>query len=122
MRIFNKNKTNTVNKKNTFPEKVPFWTRMKVGEKHPALIIDREKVVNKKTKKEEPGFVYREGTHTYKKDREELKPNPDRTDKDPMYLKRPEKKPQRLFEPHNKKLDMPKHLKQRYDKNNYKNK
>ena len=63
MGIFNKKHTNTVNKeKSTFPEKVPFWTRMKVGGKHPALVIDREKVVNKKTKKEEPGFVYREGT------------------------------------------------------------
>lgn len=106
--------------KKQFPEKVPFWTRMRIGGKHTSLVIDKEKVVNKKTKKEEPGFVYREATHKEKKDREKIFPNPDRTDPDPMYLKRPEKKPQRLFEPHNKVLDMPEHLKKRYEKNNTK--
>lgn len=57
---------------------------------------------------------------TYKKDFEEIKPNPDKTDKDPMYLKRPRKLDQNLFKPHNKNLSMPDHLKDRYSKNNKK--
>ena len=103
-----------------FPEKVPFWARLRIGGQHPSLIIDREDVVNKKTKKEEKGFVYRESTHVEKKDREEIFPNPDKSDPRPMYLKRPAKKPQRLFEPHNKELSMPDKLKKRYEKNNNK--
>ena len=35
-----------------------------------------------------------------------------------MYLKRPTKHPKELFSPHNKKLDIPKHLIDWYDKNN----
>lgn len=77
-------------------------------------------VVNKKTKKLEDSFVDHEATHTYRKDFEKIFPNPDSSDKQPMYLRRPTKKPKRLFEPHNKKLIMPKHLKDRYDKNNHK--
>lgn len=103
-----------------FPTIFPFWARMKIGKNRTTLVIDEEKYLDRKTKKIEDGFVNREATHSYKKDYEEIKPNPDVSDKRPMYLKRPTKKPKRLFEPHNKKLNMPKHLKDRYDKNNHK--
>ncbi len=83
------------------------------------LVVDKTLVRNKRKKTVEDGFVYRQATHTQKKgDYEEIRPNPDRSDSNPMYLKRPDKKPQRLFEPHNKDLDMPQHLIARYDKNN----
>ena len=82
------------------------------------MVIDEEKVINKRTKKLEDGFVDREATHSWRKDYEKTFPNPDESDKDPMYLKRPSKKPKRLFEPHNKKLVMPKYLKDRYKNNN----
>lgn len=39
-----------------------------------------------------------------------------------MYLKRPHKQPKRMFAPHNKNLTMPEDLRQRYEKNNVKNK
>lgn len=103
-----------------FTESYPFWARFKKNKNRTTLIIDDEDYVDKKTKKIEPGFVHREATHTKKKDYEEITPNPDKDDKTPMYLRRPAKKPQRMFEPHNKKLDVPKHLKERYDKNNHK--
>ena len=103
-----------------FPKKFPFWARIKIGKKRTTLVIDEEKVINKRTKKIEDGFVDREATHTPRKDFEKIYPNPDPMDEKPMYLKRPSKKPKRLFEPHNKILNMPKHLKDRYDKNNYK--
>ena len=35
-----------------------------------------------------------------------------------MYLKSPRKLPKKMFKTHNKKLDMPKDLKDRYNKNN----
>lgn len=73
-----------------------------------------------KDKKLKVGFVDREATHSYRKDFEKIFPNPDISDKQPMYLNRLTKKPKRLFEPYNKKLIMPKHLKDRYDKNNHK--
>ena len=107
-------------KKNEFPNEFPFWARLKIGKKRTTLVIDEEMVVNNKTKKLEDSFVDREATHTYRKDFEKIFPNPDTSDKQPMYLRRPTKKPKRLFEPHNKKLIMPKHLKDRYDKNNHK--
>ena len=71
----------------------------------------------------EPGFVHREAIHSNEdgsnvKGYEKIEPNPDPTDKDPMYLKRPSKLPKRLFEPHNKSLNMPEDLKKRYEKNN----
>ena len=106
--------------KNEFPKKFPFWARLKIGKKRTTLVIDEEQVVNKKTHKMEDGFVDREATHSFRKDYEEIFPNPDKEDKTPMYLKRPTKKPKRLFEPHNKNLGIPKFLKDRYDKNNRK--
>ena len=54
------------------------------------------------------------------RDYEKIEPNPDPMDNKPMYLKRPKKTPKRLFEPHNKKLNMPDTLRERYDKNNKK--
>lgn len=106
--------------KKEFPKNFPFWARLKIGKKRTTLVIDEDKAFNKKTKKFEDGFVDREATHTYKKDYEEIFPNPDPDDNQPMYLRRPTKRPKRLYEPHNKNLNMPKHLKERYDKNNYK--
>lgn len=66
------------------------------------------------------GYVHREATHTKKDDYEPIDPNPDKDDPEPMYLKRPRKLPKRLFEPHNKALDIPEFLRERYDKNNRK--
>lgn len=110
-----------VNKKE-FPKEFPFWARFKLNKKRTTLVIDEEKVFDKKSKKVEDSFVHREATHSYKKDFEKIDPNPDRTDNRPMYLKRPTKKPKRVFEPHNKDLTMPKYLKDRYSKNNNKQK
>ena len=106
--------------KNEFPNEFPFWARLKIGKKRTTLVIDEEKVINKKTKKIEDGFVDREAIHSFRKDYERIYPNPDTSDKEPMYLKRPTKKPKRLFEPHNKNLVMPDFLKERYSKNNKK--
>ena len=106
--------------KKEFPKEFPFWARLKISKNRTTLVIDEDKAYNKKTKKYEDGFVDREATHSYRKDYEEIKPNPDRTDNRPMYLRRPSKKPKRMFEPHNKDLTMPKYLKDRYSKNNKK--
>lgn len=113
---------NTVEEEETseFPKSFPFWARLKISKNRTTLVIDSEMVVNKKTKKKEDGFVHREATHTQKKDYEKIDPNPDKDDPKPMYLKRPRKHPKRLFSPHNKELDMPESLKERYEKNNNK--
>ena len=110
-----------MSKNKEFPNEFPFWARIKISKHRTSLVIDEEKVVNKKTKKLEDGFVHREATSQYHKGFEEILPNPDK-DKhpNPMYLKSPRKLPKRLFETHNKKLAMPKHLKDRYSKNNKK--
>lgn len=107
-----------MSKKEEFPKDFPFWARFKLNKKRTTLVIDEDIVLNKKRNKLEDAFVHREATHSYKKDFEKIYPNPDKTDKEPMYLKRPRKHPKRMFEPHNKKLDMPKYLKDRYKKNN----
>lgn len=112
--------TETSKKKKEFPKTFPFWARLKISKKRTTLVIDEERIVDKKSKKLEDGFVHREATHTNKKDFEKINPNPDKTDSKPMYLKRPTKLPKRLFEPHNKDLDMPQNLKDRYSKNNKK--
>lgn len=106
--------------KEEFPKYFPFWARLKISKKRTTLVIDEERVVDKKSKKEENVFVHRESTHIYNKNHEKISPNPDKTDNEIMYLKRPTKLPKRLFEPHNKKLNMPKHLKEQYSKNNKK--
>lgn len=100
--------------------KFPFWARLKISKKRTTLIIDEEKHIDPKTKKIEDVFVNREATHKYRKDYECIKPNPDKDDKKEMYLKRPRKKPKRMFELHNKDLEMPEHLRIKYNKNNKK--
>ena len=108
------------NPKREFPKEFPFWARLKISKKRTTLVIDEEDIIDKRSKKKESGYVHREATHTERKDYEKIEPNPDKTDSKPMYLKRPSKLPKRMFEPHNKKLAMPKHLRERYDKNNRK--
>ena len=103
-----------------FPKKFPFWARLKIGKNRTTLVIDEEAVEHKRKKRLVPGFVHREATHTAKKDFLEIKPNPDKSDKKPMYLRRPSKLPQELFAMHNKKLDMPDFIKEKYQKNNKK--
>ena len=104
-----------------FPQEFPFWARLKISKNRTTLVIDEALAKNKKTNEMEEGFVHREATHSNPRgDFEEIKPNPDREDPEPMYLKRPRKHPKRLFEPHNKRLDMPESLKKRYEKNNHK--
>ena len=108
-------------KQKEFPKKFPFWARMKINKHRTSLVIDEEKVLNKKTKKVEDGFVHREATSKYHKGFEKITPNPDKDrGLEPMYLKSPRKLPKRLFEPHNKKLVIPNYLKDRYNKNNKK--
>lgn len=106
--------------KREFPKSFPFWARLKISKKRTTLVIDEAPARNKKTGKYEDGFVHREAIHTHKRDYEEISPNPDKADPKPMYLKRPSKLPKRMFEPHNKKLDMPQYLRERYRGNNKK--
>lgn len=111
--------------KKQFPKKFPFWARLKIGKNRTTLVIDEEIVRNKKNNEMVPGFVHREAIHPHGdgsnvKGYEEIKPNPDKTDKKPMYLKSPAKLPKTLFKPHNKDLAMPEHLKEKYEKNNQK--
>lgn len=111
---------NSAVQKKEFPDKFPFWARLKIGKNRTALVIDEESTIDKKSEKVVDGFVHREATHTYNKRFTEVKPNPDKSDNRPMYLKRPEVKPKVLFKPHNKELDMPDWLIELYDKNNHK--
>lgn len=111
-----------MSKKKELPKEFPFWARFKKDKNRTTLVIDEDVAVNKNTKKQEEVFVHREATHSFKKEFEKIYPNPDSLDELPMYLKRPRKKPKRMFEPHNKDLDMPQYLKDRYDKNNFKRK
>ena len=62
------------------------------------------------------GFEKTQGKNSQAHGEVKIKPNPDKTDKKPMYLKRPRKLDQKLFKPHNKNLSMPGHLKSRYSK------
>ena len=107
-------------KKNKFPIEYPFWARLKINKRRTTLVIDDAKVLNKKKNKFVPGYIHREAIHTYKKDYEKISPNPDINDKRPMYLKRPSKLPKEMFTYHNKSLNMPKTLKEKYSKNNKK--
>ena len=107
--------------KKELPDKFPFWARLKFEKWRTTLVIDEDSAWDKEHKRYVDGYVHREATHTKKSDFEEIKPNPDKDDPEPMYLKRPRKHPKRLFAPHNKDLSMPEHLKERYDKNNHKN-
>ena len=124
----NKKKTNTTNNtkkstpaKKTLPDKFPFWGRLRIEKKRTTLVIDEDVAVNKKTKKQEDVYIHREATSAKKKkEYEEIKPNPDKDKKEPMYLKRTKRIPKKLIKPHNKDLVMPEELKKRYEKNNKK--
>ena len=112
--------------KNIFPSQFPFWARLKIEKKRTTLVIDEVQAIDKKSKKMAAHFVHRETIHpkgdgSNVKGYENIEPNPDKKDTGVMYLKSPDKLPKKLFKPHNRKLDMPEHLKQRYDKNNHKN-
>lgn len=111
------NKSNTTNH---FPDEFPFWARLKISKNRTTLVIDETSVKNKKTGKTVEGFVHREATSQHHKGYEEIKPNPDKSKIDPMYLKSPRKIPKTLVKPHNKQLDMPDFLKERYKNNNKK--
>jgi len=111
--------------KTEFPRKFPFWARLKIEKRRSTLVIDEEEAYNKKNKRMEPGFVHREVIHSNEDGRnvkgyEEIVPNPDPDDKRAMFLKGPSKKPKRLFKPHEKNWPIPKHLIDKYDKNNKK--
>ena len=99
-------------------KKFPFWARLKISKNRTTLVIDEEPVINKVTKKSVDGYVHREATSTENKNFEKIYPNPDKTNPNPMYLKRPRKLPKNLFKEHNKDLDMPQYLIDRYSKNN----
>lgn len=110
-----------------FPKKFPFWARLKIEKRRTTLVIDEVQAMDKKRKKIEEHFVHREAIHpkgdgSNVKGYEKIEPNPDPTDDKDMYLKNPTKLPKRLFKPHNRELAMPEHLKEKYDKNNHKNK
>lgn len=114
--------TPVVNRRALFPFKFPFWARFKPNKGRTTLVIDEEQ-----DNKSNIQFVHREAIHCTEDNRyvlsgdyEKIYPNPDKTDKNPMYLKRPHKHSISVFEPHNKNLEMPEDLRQRYDKNNYK--
>ena len=83
-----------------FPEKYPFWARMKISKNRTTLVIDAEPMCNKTSKKLSNNFVHREATHTKNKRYEKVFPNPDSKDPNPMYLKPPTKMNQRMFKPH----------------------
>lgn len=113
---------NTTSKKSPtlFPNRFPFWARLKFGKKRTTLVIDEDTAYDKQKKKMVEGFVHRESTSVKHKDYEEISPNPDKDKKGSMFLKRPKKTPKHLFEPHNKTLDMPNSLIERYKNNNNK--
>ena len=106
--------------KREFPTDFPFWARLKISKRRTTLVIDETPALDKQKKEMVDGYVHREATSQYHKGFEEIKPNPDRDKKEPMYLKSPRKLPKYFFEPHNKDLDMPEELKRRYEKNNHK--
>ena len=84
-RIQNLNKVKEKNiEKNIFPKEFPFWARLKISKNRTTLIIDEDKVKNKKTNKIVDGFVHREATSQYHKNFEEINPNPDRGKEGPM--------------------------------------
>ena len=112
-------------KQKEFPDKFPFWARLKIEKRRTTLVIDETVEANKKTQKVEEHFVHREVIHpkgdgTNVKGYELIKPNPDPLDEKDMYLKSPKKLPKRLIKPHNRVLNMPRSLKERYEKNNKK--
>lgn len=121
----NSNRTNNVSilsnkiENNGFPQKFPFWARLKVFKNRTTLVVDEKVVANDSSNKQEEFYVHREATHT-KGRGEKIFPNPDKTDPLPMYLKSPRLLPKKLFVPHNGNLDMPDYLVELYKGNNKK--
>lgn len=108
--------------------KFPFWARLRLGKWRTTLVIDEEIALNNKTNKVEEQFVHREATSPTEDEKrnkkyERISPNPDKDKAKEgidMLLKRPTKHSKHKFEIHNKNLEMPQHLKDKYDKNNKK--
>lgn len=100
--------------------KFPFWGRLVLNKNRTTLVIDEDKAYDKVKHSEVDGFVHREATSVYHKGFEEVYPNPDSSKSEPMYLKSPRKVPKYMIVPHNKALNMPEELRQRYEKNNHK--
>lgn len=98
------------------PTEFPFWARLRIEKRRPALVIDEALAYDKNKKEMVDGYVHREVTHSYKSEYEEIKPNPNKADKAKMYLKRPSKKPKYLFVPLGERWHMPATLKTRYSK------
>lgn len=105
-----------------FSDRFPFWARLKISKSRTTLVIDEDTVWDKQRHRDVEGYVHREATSRQHNGFEEIKPNPDKDKDKSMFLKPPRKLPKRLFSPHNKNLDMPEYLKERYDKNNDKGK
>jgi|GEM_PF-3517297 len=121
LKLNNKELTDKNVAKNKFPDKFPFWARLKISKNRTTLVIDEDLVVNKKTERIVDGFVHREATSQYHKGFEEIKPNPDVSKRpNSMFLKSPRKLPKELIKPHEKQMEMPQFLIDRYDKNNRK--
>ena len=99
-------------------KRFPFWARVRISKQRTTLVIDDIDIINNTSGQSKKGFVHREATHTKRKGYERISPNPDRSDPNDMFLKPPRIRPQRDFEPHNKRLRMPKNLLDKYDKNN----
>lgn len=57
------------------------------------------------------GYVHHEATHAKSLNSEEINPNPNSTDKQPIYLKRPAKHPKNFFRSFNHDWKNPKELK-----------
>ena len=49
--------------KKSFPDKFPFWARLKISKNRTTLVIDETDAYNKVKKRMEPGFLHREAIH-----------------------------------------------------------
>lgn len=115
-----KKSVDSKSRKQSIPDRFPWWGRMKIAKQRPTLVIDKDKVRNKKNGKVVDAYVHREVTHSFKKQYEKVDPNPDRTDPRPMYLKNPRKVPMGMIRPDNKNWEILRNLRERYAKNNKK--
>lgn len=74
------------NKENFFPDKFPFWARLRFEKKRPTLVIDEDLAYDKQRNKMVDGYVHREVTHSNNKNTEKVTPNPDKNDSGDMFL------------------------------------
>ena len=102
-------------KRKQFPFNFPFWARFKPCKNRTTLVINDEYIYHDGELKDIK-FIHRESTSTNRKDYEKIFPNPDKDRTEPMYLKRPTSRSINKFGIHNKNLNMPKQLKNRYKK------